>query len=111
MTQLTYSWLTTRTRPNTNNTNPTHQADGLPLVYEPEVIKKYWDKRPSEMQRRWALFLSVTAPFITKLVRRFTSGTIFQVLFFCFFLEREKGVGGGGGVGLGAANPTHTASH
>lgn len=68
------------TRPNTTNTNSTHQADGLPLVYEPEVIKKYWDKRPSEMQRRWALFLSVTAPFITKLVRRFTSGTILQVL-------------------------------
>lgn len=55
------------------------QADGLPLVYEPDVIKKYWDKRPSEMQRRWALFLSVTAPFITKLVRFFTQGTILKV--------------------------------
>jgi hypothetical protein len=41
--------------------------DGLPLVYEPKTIKKYWDARPAEMQRRWALFLSVTAPFLTKL--------------------------------------------
>jgi hypothetical protein len=31
------------------------------------------------MQRRWALFLSVTAPFITKLVRTFTQGTILKV--------------------------------
>lgn len=50
-----------------NHRDALMSRDGLPLVYEPKTIKKYWDARPAEMQRRWALFLSVTAPFLTKL--------------------------------------------
>lgn len=50
-----------------NHRDTLMSRDGLPLVYEPKTIKKYWDARPAEMQRRWALFLSVTAPFVTKL--------------------------------------------
>jgi aarF domain-containing kinase len=38
--------------------------------------RRYWDQRPAEMQRRWALFISVTAPFLTRLVRDFSRGTI-----------------------------------
>ncbi|KAM3569161.1 hypothetical protein VYU27_008738, partial [Nannochloropsis oceanica] len=61
-----------------NHRDTLMSRDGLPLVYEPKTIKKYWDARPAEMQRRWALFLSVTAPFVTKLVKGFTQGTLFN---------------------------------
>ena len=53
--------------PSYNHMDALTTKDGLPLVYEPATIKKYWDQRPSEMNKRWALFLSVTAPFLTKL--------------------------------------------
>ncbi|TFJ81204.1 hypothetical protein NSK_007471 [Nannochloropsis salina CCMP1776] len=56
--------------PDYNHRDALTSRDGLPLVYEPKTIKKYWDARPAEMQRRWALFLSVTAPFLTKLGKR-----------------------------------------
>ncbi|EWM25218.1 hypothetical protein Naga_101194g1 [Nannochloropsis gaditana] len=64
--------------PDYNHRDALTSRDGLPLVYEPKTIKKYWDARPAEMQRRWALFLSVTAPFLTKLVKGFTQGTLFD---------------------------------
>lgn len=41
-------------------------ADGLPLVYNKEAIQKYWDKQGGALQRRWAEFLSLSVPFLTK---------------------------------------------
>jgi aarF domain-containing kinase len=52
--------------------------DGLPLVYEPDVIKQYWDSRPREMTQRWTFFLGQTVPFVSKLVRDFTAGRLLQ---------------------------------
>lgn len=52
--------------------------DGLPLVYEPKVIKTYWDSRPKEMAQRWTYFLGQTTPFLTRLIRYFTSNTLLQ---------------------------------
>ena len=66
------------TTPAYNHQETKTTADGLPLTYDPVVIQKYWSKRPQEMQRRWALFLSVTAPFITGLVKDFTQGSLFK---------------------------------
>ena len=42
-------------------------ADGLPLVYDKEAIKKYWDKQGGALQRRWGEFLSLSVPFLTKI--------------------------------------------
>ena len=41
-------------------------ADGLPLVYNKEQIQKYWDKQGGALQKRWAEFLSLSVPFLTK---------------------------------------------
>lgn len=41
-------------------------ADGLPLVYSRDAIQAYWDSRPGELQGRWAEFLGLTMPFLTK---------------------------------------------
>jgi len=41
-------------------------ADGLPLVYNKDAIQKYWDKQGGALQRRWAEFLSLSVPFLTK---------------------------------------------
>ena len=68
----------TPTTPAYNHQDTKTTSDGLPLTYDPVVIQKYWSKRPQEMQRRWALFLSVTAPFITGLVKDFTQGSLFK---------------------------------
>eukprot|EP00611_Tribonema_gayanum_P021307 TRINITY_DN4064_c0_g1_i4.p1 TRINITY_DN4064_c0_g1~~TRINITY_DN4064_c0_g1_i4.p1 ORF type:complete len:723 (+),score=280.48 TRINITY_DN4064_c0_g1_i4:457-2625(+) len=50
--------------------------NGLPLVYDPLTIKKYWDSRPGEMTQRWTFFLGQTVPFITRLARCFSSGQL-----------------------------------
>lgn len=64
--------------PDYNHRDALTSRDGLPLVYEPKTIKKYWDARPAEMQRRWALFLSVTAPFLTKLGKRLGNARVWE---------------------------------
>lgn len=87
-------------------------VDGLPLVYEPSVIKKYWDQRPAEMQRRWALFLSVTAPFITRLVKDFTQGTIMRVsvmYVYRYMLRRRRSLNQRGGLRLCRQDPAAAA--
>ncbi|CAM9922635.1 unnamed protein product, partial [Ectocarpus sp. 13 AM-2016] len=53
-------------------------ADGLPLVYDSDSIGRYWDKRPGELNSRWSKFLSVTVPFVTRVVRDYTSGSIMK---------------------------------
>lgn len=40
--------------------------EGLPLVYSVERIASYWDTKPGELSDRWARFLSISTPFITK---------------------------------------------
>eukprot|EP00903_Cladosiphon_okamuranus_P007787 g7536.t1 len=53
-------------------------ADGLPLVYDSDSIGRYWDKRPGELNGRWTKFLSVTVPFVTRVVKDYTSGNIMK---------------------------------
>lgn len=52
--------------------------DGLPLVYDSDSIGRYWDKRPGELNSRWTKFLSVTVPFVTRVVKDYTSGNIMK---------------------------------
>jgi len=39
---------------------------GLPLVYNKDLIQKYWDKEQGALQARWAQFLGQAVPFLTK---------------------------------------------
>lgn len=49
--------------------NRSSQVDdvGLPLVYNKDLIQKYWEKENGALQRRWAEFLSVTVPFLSRI--------------------------------------------
>ncbi|GMH41398.1 hypothetical protein BSKO_09308 [Bryopsis sp. KO-2023] len=52
--------------------------DGIPLVYDKKLLEEYWNKRPGQMQQRWTFFLSLSVPFISRLVRDYTAGTLVQ---------------------------------
>jgi len=41
--------------------------DGLPLVYDSELIQKYWDKEKGALQQRWSQFVRLSVPFLTKM--------------------------------------------
>ena len=40
--------------------------EGLPLVYDRQAIQTYWDKQGGALQKRWAEFLSLSVPFLTR---------------------------------------------
>lgn len=48
--------------------------DGLPVVYDKDLIEAYWRKEDGALQRRWREFLSVSVPFLTKLVAMLVRG-------------------------------------
>ena len=48
--------------------------DGLPIVYDKDLIEAYWRKEDGALQQRWREFLGVTVPFLTKLVAMLVRG-------------------------------------
>ncbi|EOD41211.1 hypothetical protein EMIHUDRAFT_462052 [Emiliania huxleyi CCMP1516] len=48
--------------------------EGLPLVYDKEAIQKYWEGQGGALQSRWAEFLSVSVPFLTRVAALLVSG-------------------------------------
>lgn len=42
-------------------------SDGLPLVYNKELIEKYWSKEQGALQARWGEFLRYSVPFLTRI--------------------------------------------
>ena len=57
-------------------TNRTGLVDevGLPLVYDKDLIQKYWKKQGSALSQRWTEFLGYAVPFLTKLLTILVSG-------------------------------------
>ena len=47
--------------------------DGLPLVYDKDLIQSYWKKERGALNQRWSYFVGKAVPFLTKLVRLFIS--------------------------------------
>uniref|UniRef100_A0A7R9Z8X6 ABC1 atypical kinase-like domain-containing protein n=1 Tax=Pseudictyota dubia TaxID=2749911 RepID=A0A7R9Z8X6_9STRA len=45
--------------------------DGLPLVYDKDLIEKYWRKERGALNQRWSYFVSKAVPFLTKMVSLF----------------------------------------
>jgi len=39
---------------------------GLPLIYDKELIEKYWNKQSDALNKRWTEFLGYSVPFLTK---------------------------------------------
>lgn len=48
--------------------------EGLPVVYDKDLIEAYWDKEKGALQKRWREFLGVSVPFLTKTVAMLVRG-------------------------------------
>jgi predicted unusual protein kinase regulating ubiquinone biosynthesis (AarF/ABC1/UbiB family) len=48
--------------------------EGLPLVYNKDAIQKYWEGQGGALQARWAEFLAVSVPFLTRVAALLVSG-------------------------------------
>ena len=40
--------------------------EGLPLVYDKAAIQAFWNKQGGALQKRWAEFLTLSVPFLTR---------------------------------------------
>ena len=45
--------------------------EGLPLVYDKDLIEAYWSKERGALQQRWGTFAGKAVPFLTKLLTLF----------------------------------------
>ena len=45
--------------------------EGLPLVYDKDLIQQYWSKERGALNQRWAYFVKKAVPFLTKMVTLF----------------------------------------
>jgi len=45
--------------------------EGLPLVYDKELIEQYWSKERGALNQRWGYFVSKAVPFLTKMTTLF----------------------------------------
>mmetsp|Transcript_18897 Transcript_18897/g.45050 ORF Transcript_18897/g.45050 Transcript_18897/m.45050 type:complete len:923 (+) Transcript_18897:179-2947(+) len=53
--------------------------EGLPIVYDKDLIEAYWKSQDGALQKRWREFLGVTVPFLTKLVTLLVRGGMDEV--------------------------------
>lgn len=54
-----------------NATDKQLDEEGLPLVYDKELIEAYWTRERGALQRRWGDFVAKTVPFLTKIITLF----------------------------------------
>ncbi|KAA8498519.1 putative aarF domain-containing protein kinase, chloroplastic [Porphyridium purpureum] len=52
--------------------------DAPPLLYDKQLMKRYWKARPAELNARWRVFLGVATPFFTKCIRDFAAGRLLK---------------------------------
>jgi hypothetical protein len=45
--------------------------EGLPLVYDKDLIEAYWSKERGALNKRWGYFVGKAVPFLTKLTTLF----------------------------------------
>jgi hypothetical protein len=48
--------------------------EGLPVVYDKDLIQKYWEKEGSALQQRWTEFLGYSVPYLTRVVGLLITG-------------------------------------
>lgn len=56
-----------------DSTNKALDGEGLPLVYDKDLIESYWRKERGALNQRWSYFVKKAVPFLTKLVTLFIS--------------------------------------
>ena len=45
--------------------------EGLPLIYDKDLIEAYWSKERGALQQRWRVFAGKAVPFLTKMLTLF----------------------------------------
>mmetsp|Transcript_3691 Transcript_3691/g.4964 ORF Transcript_3691/g.4964 Transcript_3691/m.4964 type:complete len:942 (+) Transcript_3691:207-3032(+) len=53
--------------------------EGLPVVYDKELIQAYWTQQGGALQQRWTEFLGYSVPFLTKIVTMLITGGMEEV--------------------------------
>ena len=53
------------------NTTNVIDEEGLPLVYDKDLIEAYWSKERGALQQRWRVFAGKAVPFLTKMLTLF----------------------------------------
>ena len=56
-----------------SGSKPAVDGEGLPLVYDKDLIETYWKKERGALNQRWSYFVGKAVPFLTKLVTLFIS--------------------------------------
>jgi len=56
-----------------DSTDKAIDEEGLPLVYDKDLIELYWRKERGALNQRWSYFVGKAVPFLTKLVTLFIS--------------------------------------
>lgn len=56
-----------------SGSKPAVDTEGLPLVYDKDLIEKYWKKERGALNQRWSYFVGKAVPFLTRLVTLFIS--------------------------------------
>ena len=54
-----------------DKTNNALDEEGLPLVYDKDLIEQYWRKERGALNKRWSYFVGKAVPFLTRLVGLF----------------------------------------
>lgn len=54
-----------------DSNNTAIDEDGLPLVYDKDLIQAYWSKEKGALQQRWRVFAGKAVPFLTKMLTLF----------------------------------------
>ena len=56
---------------NSNSNSAAIDEEGLPLVYDKDLIESYWKKERGALNQRWSYFVGKAVPFLTRLVTLF----------------------------------------
>jgi hypothetical protein len=56
-----------------SGSKPAVDTEGLPLVYDKDLIETYWKKERGALNQRWSYFVGKAVPFLTRLVTLFIS--------------------------------------
>eukprot|EP00240_Pyramimonas_obovata_P003426 CAMPEP_0118949866 /NCGR_PEP_ID=MMETSP1169-20130426/50374_1 /TAXON_ID=36882 /ORGANISM="Pyramimonas obovata, Strain CCMP722" /LENGTH=850 /DNA_ID=CAMNT_0006896579 /DNA_START=76 /DNA_END=2624 /DNA_ORIENTATION=+ len=49
-------------------------AEGLPVVYDKDLIQKYWQTQGNALQQRWTEFVGYSVPYLTRVVGMLITG-------------------------------------
>jgi hypothetical protein len=68
---VTKSYISIQTNASSRAAAAATDEDGLPLIYDKDLIEQYWTKERGALNQRWSYFVGKAVPFLTKMVTLF----------------------------------------